>query len=430
MDVRFAKDAKAARTSMSVLRELLQDYHPRNFTVRLWDGTTWDAEAGQPNRFTLVIRHPGAVRTMFLPGSELGLGQAYVYDDFDIEGNMESVFPMAQYLFGLRLPLVAKLRIAAKLVTLPTRRAEAIGRKPAKLSGRVHSVERDRRAVTYHYNTSNDFFALFLDKRMVYSSAYFASANESLDKAQERKLDYICRKLRLKRGDRFLDKGCGWGGLIIHAAKKFGVSALGITLSEPQAELANERIRKEGLQKRCRAEIADYRQIAETESFDKIASVGMVEHVGEEMLPEYFGQAWRLLRPGGVFLNHGIAYRPSRARGASFSDAFVFPDGEPVPIHASTKAAELVGFEVRDVESLREHYAMTLRHWVRRLEAHHDEAVRATDEATYRVWRLFMSASAYRFDSGRYNVYQSLLVKPDRGKSGMPLTRGDWYRRR
>jgi cyclopropane-fatty-acyl-phospholipid synthase len=248
-----------------------------------------------------------------------------------------------------------------------------------------------------------------------------------LETAQKRKLDYICRKLRLQKGDRLLDIGCGWGGLIIYAAKKYKVSALGITLSEPQAKLANERIQKEGLSDRCRAEVRDYRQVDGAGSFDKIVSIGMVEHVGESKLPEYFSQAWRLLRPGGVFLNHGIAHPPPATRGQSFSQAYVFPDSEPVPISASTRIAEEVGFEVRDVESLREHYWLTLRHWVRRLEAHHEDAVRVTDEATYRVWRLFMSASAYRFRTGFYNIYQSLLVKPDRGISGLPLTRADWY---
>lgn len=427
MDTQAKTDNSAVQMCRSILQFLLKDHHPRNYAIRLWDGSTWDAEPGQPTRFTFVIRHPGALRNMFLSKSERAFGQAYIYDDFDIEGNMESAFPMAEHLFGLRLGIVDRIRLASQLFRLPSRNALGVGRQAAKLSGAVHSIERDRQAVTYHYNTSNDFFALYLDKRMVYSSAYFAAQDEDLDSAQERKLDYICRKVRLKPGERMLDIGCGWGGLIIYAAKKYGVSALGITLSEPQAKLANERIRQEGLDDRCRAEVRDYRQVDGPGSFDKLVSVGMVEHVGEPVLPEYFGQAWRLLRPGGVFLNHGITHPRLATRGGSFSQAYVFPDGEPVPINVSTRIAEEVGFEVRDVESLREHYMLTLRHWVRRLEAHHDEAVRATDEATYRVWRLFMSASAHGFETGTYNVYQSLLVKPDRGRSGLPLTRDDWY---
>ena len=418
-----------AVTGMSIFQLLLKDYHPRDFAIRLWDGSTWNAEPGQPIRYTMVIRHPGALRNMFLSQQEGALAQSYIYDDFDIEGNLESAFPMAQYLLGLDLSLKDRIRIGSKLLRLPSNRPPRVGRQPAKLKGAVHSIERDRQAVTYHYNTSNDLFTVYLDKRMVYSCAYFSTPDEDLDSAQERKLDYICRKLRLREGDRILDIGCGWGALIIHAAKKYGVSALGITLSEPQVKLANERIQQEGLQELCRAETRDYRQVGQPESFDKLVSIGMVEHVGETRLPEYFRQAWRLLRPGGVFLNHGIADSRGRSdnRVPSFSQSYVFPDGDPVPIDVSTRIAERAGFEIRDVESLREHYALTLRHWVRRLEARHEEVVRATDEATYRVWRLFMAGSAYQFDKGLLNVYQSLLVKPDRGTSNLPLTRADWY---
>ncbi len=430
MDTGTTTDYREANIALSILQFLLKDYHPRDFAVRLWDGSTWDTDAGQPRRFTMVIRHPGAVRNMFSSSNERALGQAYVYNDFDIEGDLDSAFPMAEHLSRLRLSIADRIRLASLFLRIPAANTSQSGRRAARLKGEVHSIERDREAVTYHYNTSNDFFALYLDKRMVYSSAYFASSDEELDSAQERKLDYICRKLRLQRGERLLDIGCGWGGLIIHAAEKYGVSALGVTLSEPQAELANERIRQKGLADRCSAEVRDYRQVDGPGSFDKLASIGMVEHVGERMLPDYFKQAWRLLRPGGVFLNHGIAYRhgPSLDASRSFSLAFVFPDADPAPIAVCTRIAEDAGFEIRDVECLREHYMLTLRHWVRRLESRHEEAARVTNEATYRVWRLFMSASARAFETGAYNIYQSLLVRPDGGKSGLPLTRADWYR--
>ena len=427
MDHQPPNEDHSLRISLSTLQFLLKDYHPRDFTIRMWDGTVWEQEAGQPSRFTMVIQHPGALRRMFLPASERAMGEAYVYNDYDIEGNLESALAMAEHLFRLRLKPVDRVRLAARLLRLPAHRSPRAGRQSASLSGAVHSLERDRRAVTYHYSTSNDFFALYLDKRMVYSCAYFASSDQDLDAAQERKLDYVCRKLRLRPGDRLLDIGCGWGGLIIHAAEKFGVTALGITLSEPQATLADEHIRRAGLQDRCRVEVRDYRELETPESFDKLASIGMVEHVGEQMLPTYFKQCRCLLRPGGVLLNHGIAHQKLNTRSSSFSHAFVFPDAEPVPIDVSTRAAEQSGFEVRDIESLREQYALTLRHWVSRLERNREEAVRRTNEATYRTWRLFMSASAYQFGTGRYNIYQSLLVKPDRGKSGLPLTREDWY---
>jgi cyclopropane-fatty-acyl-phospholipid synthase len=243
-------------------------------------------------------------------------------------------------------------------------------------------------------------------------------------------LDHICRKLRLRSGQRLLDLGCGWGGLVIHAAQQYGVEATGITLSQPQADLANERIAQLGLGDRCRVLVRDYREVNESASYEALVSVGMFEHVGAAVLPTYFTRAWQLLKPGGVFLNHGIANTAADQpqRGRSFSDTYVFPDGELVPISTTLRAAEESGFEVRDVESLREHYAMTLRHWVQRLEAHHDQALRFVDEPTYRVWRLFMSGSAHGFTTGRLNVYQTLLVRTDEdGKSGLPLTRADWY---
>jgi cyclopropane-fatty-acyl-phospholipid synthase len=419
-----------AQRSLSVLQFFLRDHHPRNYAFRCWDGSVWEAEAGQPTRFTMVLQHPGSVCRMFLPATERNLGEAYIYDDIDIEGDMEGVFSMAEHLVGLHLSLPEKIRIGAQLLGLPSQRRARIGRQAVILKGGPHSIERDRRAVTYHYDTSNDFFSLYLDKRMVYSCAYFAEPSDSLETAQAHKLDYICRKLRLRRGDRLLDIGCGWGGLLLFAAKHYGVTALGITLSEPQAELAKERIAKERLQDVCRVEVRDYREIEGAAAFDRIASIGMVEHVGEKKLPEYFAQAWRMLRPGGLFLNHGIAHPPTFHSNPrrSFSQAYVFPDGNPASIDVETHCAELAGFEVRDIESLREHYAMTLRHWVRRLEAHRDEAIRLTDEPTYRTWRLFMSASAHGFETGQYNIYQSLLLKPDQGKSRLPLTRRDLYK--
>ena len=421
---------KTVAHALAFIQGLLADYHPRDFSVRLWDGTQWPAETDPP-RFTLVLKHPGALRRMFRdPSTDLYLGEAYVYDDFDIEGEIEAAFPVADYLMSLDWSLSARLRLGWELLHLPGERERGQdGRQAASLSGHPHSLERDREAVTYHYDVSNDFYALWLDRRMVYSCAYFAHPDDDLDTAQERKLDYICRKLRLRPGERLLDIGCGWGGLVIHAAQHYGVNALGITLSQPQAELAQARIREAGLSQRCRVEVRDYRQVDEPESFDKLVSVGMFEHVGEALLPVYFQQAWRLLRPGGAFLNHGIARRATDPlpKGPTFNDRYVFPDGELVPIHVTLRHAEEAGFEVRDVESLREHYALTLRHWVRRLEAHRQQALQVVDEPTYRVWRLFMSGSAYGFSRGRLNVYQALLVKPDDGDSHLPLTRADWY---
>ena len=421
---------RPADVTLAALEELLGEYRPRDFGVRLWDGSRWEPEPGEPERFTLVLRHPGALRRMLLPPSELALAEAYIYGDFDIEGSLEAVFPLADHLLVERPPPVrARARHVRRLLRLPANGRPASGTGAVELSGRKHSLGRDRQAVSYHYDRSNEFFAVFLDPELVYSCAYFASEDQDLDSAQRRKLDYICRKLRLRPGERLLDIGCGWGSLIRHAARRYGVEAVGITLSARQAELAEERIRADGLAGRCRVELRDYRELDEPEGFDKLVSVGMFEHVAEAVLPAYFGQAWRLLRPGGTFLNHGIS-RPVRQpprRGPSFLQKYVFPDGELVPVGKAALLAEEAGFEVRDVESLREHYVLTLRHWLRRLDAGREEAVRAADEVSYRVWRLYMSGSVHGFRTGRVNVHQTLLVKPARGRSGLPLTRADWY---
>ncbi|MGD0466966.1 MAG: cyclopropane-fatty-acyl-phospholipid synthase family protein [Terriglobales bacterium] len=413
-----------------LLENLLADYSKRNFQVRLWDGRTWGSD--QHPRFTLVLKHPGALRDMFFLPSELTLGEAYIFDDFDIEGDIEAALDLADYLLEQsdRRGVLQSLRLPTLLQNLAlNRQTNRVHRAPT-LHGSVHSKKRDCQAVRYHYDLPPEFFALWLDPRMLYSCAYFAPGEEpDLDTAQCRKLDYICRKLRLRRGDRLLDIGCGWGGLMIHAAARYGAQVLGISLSPRQAEVARQRIRDSGLNDRCRVEVCDYRDLELGHQVDKIVSVGMYEHVGEEQLPEYFSRAWELLRPGGAFMNTGIAVSATYKRqGPSFIDRYVFPDGELVPINTSLGAAERSGFEVRDVESLREHYALTLHHWVRRLEAHAEEARRITDDTTFRIWRLYMAASAHGFRSNRLNLYQVLLAKPLHGESGMPLTRADWYR--
>jgi cyclopropane-fatty-acyl-phospholipid synthase len=420
-----------ATKALTILQLLLRDYHPRDFTICLWDGSQWPAETG-PARFTLVLRHPDALRSMLRNAeTDLAISEAYIRGKIDVEGDLEATMPLTNHLMSRRHSAATVMRVCWELLRMPAgSRLKLAGRQPARLSGKIHSIDRDREAVTYHYDVSNDFYALWLDKLMVYSCAYFETAGEDLDTAQERKLDYLCRKLRLRPGERLLDIGCGWGGLIIHAAQRYGVQALGITLSQNQATLANERIARAGLQDRCRVEVRDYRDANTTGGFDKLVSVGMVEHVGESRLPVYFQHAWQLLRPGGVFLNHGIARRTTdpEPAGPTFISRYVFPDGELVDLNTMLRYAEEAAFEVRDVENLRDHYTLTLRQWARRLELHSDRALQVVDEPTYRVWRLFLHGSAYAFASGALNIYQSLLVKPDRGSSGLPLTRADWYR--
>lgn len=402
----------------------------RHVGFRLWDQSLWPDE--QPRAATIVLNHPGALRRMLAPGTAKGLAEAYLRDDFDVEGDMEQAVEMAMALEERPAGWLAALTDYYRLMQLPAGNESASPEgRTAGLRGARHSPARDREAVSFHYDVSNDFYRLWLDPRMVYSCGYFTGTHNDLAAAQVAKLDHICRKLRLRPGQRLLDIGCGWGALAIHAAQHYRVEVLGVTLSEKQAAFAAEHARRAGVAGRVRIKLCDYREVgAPAGGFDAVASVGMAEHVGRDHLPEYFRTAASLLKPGGVFLNHAIAEgsRADRFRGPSFVDAYVFPDSDIPPLQVTVAAAAEAGLEVRDVENLREHYAMTLRLWVHRLEEAHDEALRFVDETAYRTWRLYMAASAHGFAHGDLAIYQTLFVKPQaEGRSGLPLTREDWY---
>ena len=441
-DIRLDGGADAALArSREVLEALFGAPPGRAFHVRFWNGAIDRGRDDAP--FTLVLNRRGTLRRMLLPPSELAIVEAYLSGDADVEGDLERAATIGDAINdALRSPR-ALVATARKVLALPrnsddsVREARAADRLAA--AGRAHDPSRDRVAVRYHYDVGNDFYALWLDERMVYSCAYFSTPGESLDAAQRAKLDLVCRKLRLLPGERFLDVGCGWGALVMHAAAKYGVRATGITLSERQAELARARIAAAGLEDRCTIEVRDYRELPASEQFDKIASVGMVEHVGAAKLGEYFAALQRVLAPGGLLLNHGIVTlsgtRPrswrERAerrlwRRDQFISQYVFPDGDLCPLDAVIGAAEGAGFETRDVESLREHYVLTLRAWVDRLVRQRDRAIAIAGERTFRVWRLYMSASAHAFATASINVVQTLLSKPDAsGRSSLPLTRRD-----
>ncbi len=428
----------------TVLAALFGEPQGRSFDVKFWDGSI-DHGSNPRAPFTLVLNRPASLRRMLLPPNELSIVESYISGDVEIEGSMEAASDLAEMIGDrLRSP-VAVARLVGLVLRLPGTADDdlANARFPerAKKLGPRHTPVRDAAAINFHYDVGNSFYKLWLDRRMVYSCAYFRSPEDSLDVAQEAKLDLICRKLRLKPGERFLDIGCGWGGLITHAAKHYGVDATGITLSQNQAAYAKELIAESGLGDRCRVEIRDYRTLTTGDAFDKIASIGMVEHVGLTHLPVYFDSAYRALEPGGLFLNHGIVSlgeaRPKSPRekifrkfwkADAFIDTYVFPDGKLTATDDVIAAAEATGFEVRDVESLREHYAMTLRHWVRSLEENSSQALALVGNHTFRVWRLYMAASANAFARAAINVIQTLLAKPDaRGHSNIPLTREDLY---
>ena len=428
------RDVEEAR---ELIESLFDGRSPRRFAVRLWDEAEIPADGEEQPQFTLILTHPGALRRMFVPPGELSIGEAYLRGDFNIEGDIFAAVNLAESFADLTGS--EWLDVIRKLMALPRMdppHPTSEGRSAARLRGTPHTPERDRAAVTYHYDTGNDFFALFLGQWMAYSCAYFEDPEMELDQAQEAKLDYLCRKLKLQSGERLLDIGCGWGGLVVYAAENYGVDVTGITLSNPQAAYGRAWIKQAGLQERARIEVVDYRDLQPFAPFDKVASVGMFEHVGRDHLPDYFNAAYRALRPGGLFLNHGIARQqapqPNRWERAflqrgKFSQRYVFPDGELVQIGEALSVAEHSGFEVRDVESLREHYARTLRLWVRNLESHYSDAVRITDERTYRTWRLFMAAAARGFERERASVYQALLSKSHPGAESLPMTRADLY---
>ncbi|MFP4473665.1 MAG: class I SAM-dependent methyltransferase [Candidatus Omnitrophota bacterium] len=294
-----------------------------------------------------------------------------------------------------------------------------------------HTLNNDQQAIQHHYDVSNDFYRLFLGKYMVYSCAYFQHKDDDIDQAQFNKLDYICRKLRLKPGERFLDIGSGWGSLVVHAAKHYGVHAYGVTLSKQQYQWAQDWIRREGLQNMCRVEIKDYRELTGHKNFDKITSIGMFEHVGIDQFRTYFQVAKRLLKEDGLFLNHGITTertRVQRSTGSRFMDTFIFPNAELINISYILQHMEELEFEIIDVESLRRHYARTLALWCRKLRDRNAEALQLAGERTYRTWLLYMAGCAHRFREANVNIYQVLLSKRGKGSETLPMTRADVYR--
>ena len=379
--------------------------------LRLWNGESHgppDAES------VLVLQHPGAMRALVLPPTDLAAGEAYIYDDIDIEGDIVHALSFAAGLDGISPLSPRAVGLAAIAVRLPNGLHRRHHERPV-VRGRIHSPRRDRRVVSHHYDTGNEFFSTFLGDTMVYSCAYFLHPGEDLDLAQTRKLDVVARKLQLSAGDRLLDVGCGWGSMVIHAARRYGVHATGITLSESQAELARTRVAEAGVADQVEILVRDYREM--DGEFDAISSIGMVEHVGRRQLDEYFRALRRLLAPGGQVLNHGIVDRNQtspRVRRRGFVGTYVFPDGDLLPLATTLEVAEEAGFETRDVEALRAGYALTLRRWVAALEANRDRAVLVAGERTYRIWRLYMAGSAVAFDSGAIGIYQTLLADPAR----------------
>ena len=397
----------------------------RDFGLRFWDGSEVPPPPTADDELTLVVRDPVALVYALRQPNELGFGRAWVTGALDVDGDLERGLALRDRFRGLRLSAadrLAALRAVARLGAVRLRGPAVPASEAPVGRGRRHSLDRDRVAVCHHYDVSNAFYRLVLGPTMVYSCAYFSSPGDTLEEAQTRKLETICRKLRLRAGDRLLDVGCGWGALVLHAAREHGARAVGVTLSEPQAELARERIRDAGLSGRCEIRVADYREVDDG-PYDRVASVGMYEHVGRAQLGEYVGRVTRLLREGGLFLNHGIVRAQPRPWDKhSFIARYVFPDGELHPVGAVVDAMERAGLEIRDDESLREHYGLTLRRWVGNLSANRDAAIAEAGSERERVWRLYMTGSAVAFEAGDISVHQVLASKPG-APHELPLAR-------
>jgi cyclopropane-fatty-acyl-phospholipid synthase len=423
-----APDPHAARTIR--LLTALTDGFAGTVAVRLWTGESWTNGTG-PAPFTLVLKHPGALRAMFGPFDPVGIGESYVFDDYDIEGDVFAFTGLLRFLVKVRheASLVSKLKLLYELMRLPRRWNP---RNPANIGRPVHgdhSRANDRRAISFAYDLPAEFYALWLDRYMQYTCGYFTDPDETLDAAQERKVDFICRKLRLGRDSRFVDFGCGWGGLAIHAARHYGAQVTGVTLAGEQARWCERAVKEAGVSDRVRIVTTDYRDFKSSGEFDAASSVGMGEHIGVRNLPVFFGKVFECLRPGGVYLHHTINLRPHTAYPpwTPFARKYVFPNGELHSILGAQEAATRVGFEVRDLENFRESYVLTLENWVRRLEANRDAVLKLVGEASYRVFRIYMAGATLGFRSGVYTLNQLLVSKPDNGASHLPLTRADWY---
>lgn len=419
-----------------VVERVFRDYSG-GLGLRLWDGIPISLGRDKPVA-TVVVHSAKSVRELALRPEPLRLAEAYFLGEVDVDGDLNALLAQRTHLESLKLSV--RDRIALFSAALfpgrdagPVRQDSDTIRRSNPLRLRVSrrdSKALNQAAIAFHYDVSNAFYRLWLDERMVYSCAYFNDPGESLDEAQRNKLDHICRKLRFKAGERFLDIGCGWGALICWAAQHYGVRAHGITLSRQQYEYTQSKIRELGLEGRVTVELRDYRDLPADAAFDKVSSVGMFEHVGLKNLPAYFRVVSGVLEPGGLFLNHGITNDEEgwhKTVGTEFIQRYVFPDGELDSVGNVQREMERTGFEIADVEALRHHYALTLRHWVGRLEARHDEALAHVSEARYRVWRLYMAACAAQFERGSIGVYQILAANKREGFADLPLTRRDLY---
>lgn len=411
-----------------VLSYLFRDYLG-SFVIQLWNDSKLFI-GNDFSAFTLKIKDAGVLRDLILFRDPVRLAEAYFDGSLEVDGDFNAALSLRNYLESLKLPFITKLNLALKVLFLNNHKSAL----PLAFSRDGESPRQNgKETIAFHYDISNDFYQLWLDKRMLYSCAYFENPKQSLEQAQCNKLDHICRKLRLQPGDSYLDIGCGWGALVCWAAKHYGVRAHGITLSQSQYDYACEEVKRQHLQGQVSIALCDYRDLPKSIRYDKISSIGMFEHVGLKNLPAYFSIVNHLLKPNGLFLNHGITTAESGwgdCVSSRFINRHVFPDGELETISTIQTLMENENFEIADVEGLRPHYALTLRHWVDRLEQNHEAAANLVGERNYRIWRLYMTGCALQFEQGQTGIYQILAVRKNNSFPPLPLTRRDLYENR
>jgi len=416
-----------------ILQQIFQHYQGA-FVVRLWNGTILQIGDGLP-AFTLAIKHNRVLRHLVWFRDPVRLAEAYFKGDVEVSGDFNMAVGLRYYLEKLSLPMQKKLQLAFQSLMLGSQKSElsekqTMAKRVLDFSRQYVLKQNNIESIAFHYDVSNAFYKLWLDESMVYSCAYFENISQDLDLAQRNKLDHICRKLRLKKGDIFLDIGCGWGALVCWAAKYYGVKAHGITLSKNQYEYALAEVKRLGLEDCVTLEMRNYRNLPLLETYDKVSSIGMFEHVGLKNLANYFSTVNQILKPGGLFLNHGITSDTpdwSNSVSTKFINRHVFPDGELDTISNIQRRMEEADFEIFDLEGLRPHYAFTLRHWINRLEENQQEAIKLVGDRTYRIWRLYMTGCAIQFEQGATGIYQILAERKHLGMPNIPLTRRDLY---
>ncbi len=408
--------------SSQIISTVLKGYQG-NTAIKLWDGRL---VVGSPDAACqIVFNEPAVIRELVLYRSLSRLTEAYLDGAVSVNGDMETLFDMSAYLKTLHLSWGEQWRLLRLALKLPAWRDK---KNTSQKSFGSTTHKNGRTSIAHHYDVSNEFYRLWLDPEMVYTCAYFRDEKQPLAEAQREKMDYLCRKLRLQPGQTLLDIGCGWGALAIHAARHYGAIVHGITLSKAQQRIALERVHAEGLEQQVKIEVRDYRDLPKQAAYDRVVSVGMFEHVGIKNFSTYFGTVKRILKAGGLFLNHGITSETDWGRTPvnRFINKYIFPDGELARVSTVADAMEKAGFEVLDTEGLRRHYTYTLRHWVKGLVANREKAIQQTSEVTYRLWRLYMAGSAYFFNEGSIGVHQ-LLVGHQHDALAIPLRRDDLY---